>query len=152
MHQNSKEDIEKFKIFESHLHMYEAKYNINQKNDVIASQKSNKINYKKTCPYCFSKGGLMGDDESLFECQTNNSHIWSIHDCKKLSTFLGWLPHKEPNGNDSDDDINPDYTSSYVKNHKRYCVTYNPDEWQDGSVFLWNCQHCKEEYVTMMCG
>jgi|SRR5579862_9792312 len=108
-------------------------------------------NNKKKCPYCFCKGDLMGDDEDLFECIIENSHIWSIHSsCKseKHSLFLGWIPRQD------DDDLDNDgtYTSSYMKNHKRYCVTYNPKDLQDLSVFLWKCENCKEEYVTMMCG
>lgn len=103
------------------------------------------------CKICKTDGDLMGDDESLFECTTNNSHIWSYHlDCKKggdnkQSLFIGWLPYDV-----LDEEENDSYKS--VMKNKRFLDTYDSDKWEDCSSFVWKCKCCNKYYMNMMCG
>lgn len=93
---------------------------------------------KLMCKVCKTKGSLMGDDESLFECKTNIHHIWSYHFvCKKGGSkqgaeFVGWIPYEM-------------YNEGFSK-------VYDGDMLEDGSTFLWYCKCCKTHYTNMYSG
>jgi hypothetical protein len=108
--------------------------------------------FYRECPKCLIEGDLMGDDESLFECSRDESHIWSYHlDCKKASNkpqnsdFIGWLPYDV-----EDEDFHMNRKS--IMNHERFQKNYNSGEWEDCSKFVWKCKDCKKYYWNMMCG
>lgn len=125
----------------------------------MSEKKTSRKFNKLKCPICKCEdGALMGDNETLFECNRDNSHIWSYHNekCKShlSSTFKGWIRRKdyEESYNTSDDSSDSEITSATFAKHKNFKIAYDPKKLTDCSSFLWNCPKCKEDYINMYCG
>lgn len=104
------------------------------------------------CRRCKVEGGLMGDDDSLYECEKNRNHIWSYHtDCKKggslvETVFVGWIPCN------MDEDEKERHTIAKLINNPKFLKKYDENLLEDLSTFLWYCGKCESHYINMMCG
>lgn len=91
------------------------------------------------CPYCDSTGTLMGDHEAFFECDTNKSHIYSLHECDrvydgaskeyntKVSIFLGWATPPQDDYSEPEDD---EYMPDFIRKLSTFDPKYNHNKWE----------------------